>query len=137
MTTGCRWIHLFENYKNALDRLRDAVQLSQQRTLSELEAQGLLKTFEFAHDLAWKLMRSYLIFQGYTTVAGPRDATRQAFQVGLIADGKGWMDMIFGCNKSQHAYDMTIVWNLIPKITSNYYDLFCQFAEKMNTIVPS
>jgi nucleotidyltransferase substrate binding protein (TIGR01987 family) len=137
MNTDCRWLQRFNNYKNALGRLRAAVLLSQERALSELEEQGLVKAFEFTHELAWNVMKDYLVFQGHTLITGSRDAIRLAFQVGLITDGENWMDTIIGRNKSSHTYDAAIAQSLASKITSCYYDLFCQFEERMSTLAPS
>ena len=136
MNDDCRWLQRFNNYKNALARLGDAVALSQQRALSELEEQGLIQAFEFTHELAWNVMKDYLVFQGHTMITGSRDAIRLAFQVGLITDGENWMDTIAGRNKSSHTYDAAIAQSLAKKITSCYYDLFCQFEKQMDALAP-
>ena len=94
MNADCRWLQRFHNNKNALGKLNAAVALSQERALSELEAQGLIQAFEFTHELAWNVMKDYLAFQGHTLITGSRDAIRLAFQVGLITDGEAWMDTI-------------------------------------------
>lgn len=52
-----RWIQRFNNYKKALARLSDAVQLSKERSLSDIEKQGLIQSFEFTFDLAWKTLQ--------------------------------------------------------------------------------
>jgi hypothetical protein len=48
-----RWIQRFQNFKKAFQRLTDAAELAQQCPLSELEQQGLIKAFEFTHELPW------------------------------------------------------------------------------------
>ena len=48
---------------------------------------GLIQAFEFSHELAWNLLKDYLQYQGIASVIGSRDATRLAFQNGLILDG--------------------------------------------------
>ena len=37
-----RWIQRANSFERALDRLRSAVELAEQRVLSDLEAQGLI-----------------------------------------------------------------------------------------------
>jgi 16S rRNA G527 N7-methylase RsmG len=54
MNEDIRWMQRFNNYKRALKQLNDAVELSQQRDLTELESQGLIQAFEYTHELAWK-----------------------------------------------------------------------------------
>nr|VFJ56069.1 MAG: nucleotidyltransferase substrate binding protein, HI0074 family [Candidatus Kentron sp. DK] len=71
-----RWRQRFDNYRQALARLRDAVALRQQRPLSDLEQQGLIKAFEFTHELAWNVMKDYFEYQGNTRITGSRDAIR-------------------------------------------------------------
>jgi len=120
MNTDCRWQQRFNNYRRALAKLQDAVELSRQRALSELETQGLIQAFEFTHELAWNVMKDYLEFQGYDTITGSRDAIRLAFKVGLVADGENWIDTIVGRNKSTQTYDAATADNLLLKITNCY-----------------
>ena len=137
MNEDCRWLQRFNNYKNALGQLENAVVLSRQRALSELEEQGLIQAFEFTHELAWNVMKDYLVFQGHTLITGSRDAIRLAFQVGLITDGENWMDTIAGRNKSSHTYDAATARSLVQKITTCYFDLFRQFEERMKIFATS
>ena len=55
-----RWLQRFENFQRALQTLERAVQLSQQRELTELEQQGLIQGFEFTHELAWNVLQDSL-----------------------------------------------------------------------------
>lgn len=55
-----RWIQRFSNYRKALARLTDAVTLTEERQLSDLEQQGLIQGFEFTFDLAWKTLQDIL-----------------------------------------------------------------------------
>jgi hypothetical protein len=56
-----RWQQRFENYKKALAKLGEAVQLDSMRELSELEKQGTIQAFEYTHELAWKVMQDFFI----------------------------------------------------------------------------
>ena len=47
-----RWKQRYENYTQALRTVRQAIALSEQRPLSELEQQGLIQGFEFTVELA-------------------------------------------------------------------------------------
>ena len=131
MELDTRWKQRFANYQKALGQLNDAIKLSRQRPLSELEAQGLIQAFEFTHELAWNVMKDYLIYQGYDMITGSRDAIRLAFQVGLIADGDGWMETIASRNKSSHTYDAATADFLLTAITERYHGLFNSFEERM------
>lgn len=101
-----RWRQRFDNFQRALQVLERGVALARQRPLSELEQQGLIQGFEFTHELAWNLLKDYLQYQGIEAIIGSRDATRLAFQNGLIRDGEGWMAMIKARNQSSHTYNL-------------------------------
>ncbi|WP_371866187.1 nucleotidyltransferase substrate binding protein [Duganella radicis] len=45
------------NYRLALAQLRKFIDKDQ---LNELEQQGMIKAFEFTHELAWNVMKDYL-----------------------------------------------------------------------------
>jgi nucleotidyltransferase substrate binding protein (TIGR01987 family) len=129
-----RWKQRFENYKKALVKLGNAVQLDAERTLSELEKQGIIQAFEYTHELAWKVMQDFFIYQGNTEVRGSRDATRQAFNADLISDGDNWMLMITNRNLSSHTYNEEISEEIYKNIIDSFYLLFVQFQETMEKI---
>ena len=129
--SGIRWQQRLDNYVRALAQLRSAVTLGAERDLSELEQQGMIQAFEFTHELAWNVMKDYFFFQGASQITGSRDATRQAFSVGLFEDGEGWMEMIQSRNQSSHTYNRAIALALVERITSRYTALFEQFSERM------
>ena len=55
-----RWQQRLANYSKALEQLGSAVSTSRQRSLFDLEKQGLIQAFEFTHELAWNVMKDYL-----------------------------------------------------------------------------
>lgn len=121
-----RWQQRFANYRKALARLDEAVQLKRQRELNPLERQGLIKAFEFTHELAWNTLKDYLEFKGIKGLIGSRDATRAAFKVDLIVDGETWMEMIKSRNQTSHAYDETKAREIEVMVTDHYHVLFKQ-----------
>ena len=129
--SGIRWQQRLDNYVRALAQLRSAVTLAAERDLSELEQQGMIQAFEFTHELAWNVMKDYFFFKGASQITGSRDATRQAFSVGLLEDGEGWMEMIQSRNQSSHTYNRATALALVERITSRYAALFEQFSERM------
>ena len=132
-----RWEQRFVNYKRALEQLNRAVDLSHIRDLTELEQQGLIQAFEFTHELAWNVLKDYFEYQGNTNITGSRDATREAFNKGLITDGDGWMEMIKSRNKSSHTYNQETADEIVKKICDDYADLFNRFGQKMKALQQS
>jgi nucleotidyltransferase substrate binding protein (TIGR01987 family) len=129
-----RWQQRFSHYQKALLQLSKAVELSRQRPLSEIEKQGLIKAFEFTHELAWNVMKDYFEYQGNTSLTGSRDATREAFQKSLIVDGEGWMEMIPSRNQTSHTYNQEIADEIAEKVTVSYHDLFKAFEKRMQDL---
>lgn len=134
MEPDIRWKQRLENYSKALRQLESAVTLSRERDLSDLEEQGLIQAFEFSHELAWNVMKDYFLFQGNSNITGSRDASREAFQVGLVSDGDGWMEMLKSRNQTSHTYNEDIASDIANKIKNRYFDLFLDFEQKMKSI---
>ena len=129
-----RWHQRLQNYSRAQERLRSAVAISQERKLNELEEQGVIQAFEFTHELAWNVMKDYFFDQGNSSITGSKDATREAFQKGLILDGDAWMDMIRSRNLSSHTYNEEVATEIVKKVTGTYFQLFDSFLVKMTSL---
>lgn len=131
-----RWQQRFASYKKALLQLQSAVALSKERTLSQLEKQGVIQAFEFTHELAWNMLKDFLRDQGNQDIKGSKDATREAFKVELINDGEQWMAMIQSRNISSHTYDERIAERLVDAIIRDYYPLFITLKTEMEKYLP-
>ena len=59
-----RWVQRLHNYNKALSTLEEAAALAAIRPLSNLEKQGVIKAFEFTHELAWKTLKDFLENRG-------------------------------------------------------------------------
>lgn len=132
--TDIRWKQRFLNYKKALLLLRNAVELNAQRSLSDLEKQGLIQSFEYCHELAWNVLKDFFEYQGKTSIMGSRDATREAFSRNLLTDGETWMDMITSRNLSSHTYDEKIANVIVERIIVLYYPLFIELQDRMQEL---
>lgn len=62
---------------------------------------------------------------------GSRDAAREAFQKGLVADGEGWMEMIQSRNLTSHTYHKEVANEIVQKITGKYCDLFLELEKNL------
>ena len=103
-----RWQQRFSNYRKALAKLIQAVdllsvQIERDESVAELLQEGLIQRFEYTHELAWKVMKDYAEYQGYTDVRGSRDAIRKALEMNLI-DDRRWMETIEDRNLTVHNY---------------------------------
>lgn len=129
-----RWKQRLSNFSVALTQLEQAVALSKTRLLSDLEKQGLIKAFEFTHELAWNLLKDYFEYQGTTSITGSRDATREAFNKGLISNADEWMEMIKSRNQTSHTYNKKIAEDIVNKIRDSYCNLLSELKTKMSTL---
>lgn len=134
--TKQRWIYRYENYEKALSQLQKAVKLAGKRELSDLEKQGTIQSFEYTHELACNVMKDYFAHQGDNTIKGSRDASRAAFQNGLIPDGKVWMQMITSRNKTTHTYNEATATAIFDEILENYTPALERFQEEMQRLLP-
>lgn len=130
-----RWIQRFRNFRSALYRLGKAVeivteQISEDEEVDDLLKEGLIQRFEYTHELAWKVMKDYAEYQGYTDIRGSRDAFRKAFDMGLVTD-KSWMDSIIDRNLTSHNYDEDTAEDICENIVDVYYPLFVKFEKVM------
>lgn len=124
-----RWEQRFVNYRKALAQLQKFVDKGD---LSELEQQGLIKAFEYTYELGWNTLKDYLLYQGIVDLAGSRDAIREAFKAGLIADGDGWMEMLQSRNRTSHTYNEETAQEIATAILTRYAALFQALAAKMD-----
>ena len=126
-----RWQQRFANYNKALAQLRKFIEKGD---LSELEKQGLIKSFEYTFELSWTTMKDFLEFRGQTDIFGSRDAIRKSFQLGLIASGEMWMDMLASRNQTFHTYNEAVAEEICRAVQAAYYPLFQELQRRLEAI---
>jgi nucleotidyltransferase substrate binding protein (TIGR01987 family) len=132
-THDIRWKQRFDNFNRALEQLTQAVDLSRQRALSDLEKQGVIQGFEIVHELAWNVLKDFLVYEGITGIVGSRGAVREAFRRELLSDGELWMDMIEKRNLSSHIYNKGLAEELVNAIVGGYYAAFLALQQEMQS----
>ncbi|SHE63829.1 nucleotidyltransferase substrate binding protein, HI0074 family [Marinomonas polaris DSM 16579] len=128
-----RWKQRLQNYSVVLQHLNEAVEAYDEKSPNIIK-EGVLQRFEFTHELAWKVLKDYLEYEGHQNITGSRTATRLAFNLGLIQDGQIWIDMIESRNKTVHAYDASILETEFSKVRESYNACFIQLKEKLSTL---
>ena len=131
MNKDIRWKQRFSNFNKALIQLQKFIDKGD---LSELEAQGLVKAFEYTYELAWNTIKDFLEFSGQSDIYGSRDAIRKGFQLGLITDGDGWMDMLKSRNQTSHTYNEDTARQINNAVVTRYYDLFIRLRTKFEQL---
>ena len=129
-----RWKQRFDSFSKAFIQLKDGVNLAEIRSLSKLEKLGLIHVFEFIHELAWKTLKDFIESKGNSALYGSKDVTRKAYQLELIEDGEGWMQMIESRNLSSHTYNEETAEKIVSEILTRYYHLFSSLEVKWNEL---
>ncbi len=129
-----RWKQRFNNFVQAFRTLEEAVELAQQRKLSNLEKQGMIQAFEYTHELAWNVLKDYLEEMGHTGLTGSKDSTRLAFKQGLIQLGEAWMEMIKARNQTSHTYKQETANKITQQIRDTFFGVFQEFSKKFTSL---
>lgn len=120
-----RIIERFKDFVNALKRLEEGVNLAPP---SEIIMDGVIQRFEFTFELAWKLIKDILEYEGIE-VKSPRSAIKEGFKAGIIANGEAWIEMLVDRNKTSHIYDEKEARAIYNKIKSFYVDLLKELKD--------
>ncbi len=126
-----RWVQRFKNFSKALKQLTKFIEKG---NLNELEEQGLIQSFEYTHELAWKMLKDFLEDRGNKEIYGSRDATREAFKLDLISDGETWMEMIKSRNETSHTYNEETTQKICKAISEHYYQAFLNLQKKLEIL---
>ena len=129
-----RWIQRCDNFKRAFAQLAGAAAMAQARKLSELEQQGLIKAFEFTHELGWNVLKDYLEAEGHVGLIGSRSATREAFQKALIEDGETWMEMIKARNLTTHTFDAEVADAIARDVLTRFVPALAALKRKFDDL---
>lgn len=95
---------------------------------------GTIQRFEFTFELAWKLAKYVLDYQGIEA-GSPRDVIKEAFAQNFFKDGNAWIAMLEDRNRTSHVYDEEQVIQIYNKIKKKYYPLLEEFCKEMERII--
>ncbi len=126
-----RWRQRLATFGKALVRMDEVVTLWHSRKLSDLERDGMIQRFEYTQELAWKLLKNYIEYQGEAQMGGSRDTIRQAFRLGLIENSEPWFDMLESRNLTSHVYDEETEMTVIERIVDTYYPILSLLHAEM------
>jgi len=131
-----RWIQRFDNFCRALAQMTKFMEKGE---LNELEEQGLIQSFEYNHELAWKTLKDFLESKGLTNLYGSKDVSREAFKLGLLGDNEDdgvlWLDMIEKRNLTSHTYNEDTAQEIVRAIKHDYFQSFVVLRERLQDLV--
>lgn len=129
-----RWKQRFQNFEKAYKRLSHAIRIVEGEPDNEVLTAGLIQTYEFTFELAWKTLKDYLEMEGFD-VPSPRATLRQAFQSGYIQQAEVWMQALNDRKLTTHTYDELIAAKVVGDINEKYFfvleELYLYLKEKI------
>lgn len=120
----------FSNYKKALTQLTEFVA---KENLNKLAEQGVIQAFEYTDELAWKTLADFLKEKGNSEIYGSKDATGEAFSLGLEENGEIWMQMIQSRNLTSHTYNDGTAKQIVEAIKNSYFAEFESLKAKLDS----
>ncbi|MBM9538579.1 nucleotidyltransferase substrate binding protein [Desulfobulbus alkaliphilus] len=127
-----RWQQRYRNLSRAFKQLQRGVEI---KSPTDIELQGVIQSFEFTFELAWKTLKDYLEAQG-VLCSFPRDIIKQAFHHHILQNGEIWLDMLGKRNLLAHTYEEHLAREAYRLITENYFqeiqNLLKWFAQQHN-----
>ena len=129
MTADVPWQQRFSNYCRALKLLDGFIEPP---APNEREQLGLIKAFEYCFELGWNTLRDLLRSQGNATLLGSRDTLREAFRLGLLSDGEGWMLMILDGNLTSHTTNRATAEAIASNTRERYRPCFQQLRLRLD-----
>ena len=112
------------NFKNALQRLKEAVEQLEQNDTNDLLRDGLIQRFEFTYELAWKATREYLKELGIVDRNSPKTVFKEAYAQKIILDETNWLLMLKDRNTMSHMYSKELSQEIARRIVDNYHRAF-------------
>lgn len=108
---------LCSDYSKALRRLEEA--LNEDVSKGGVVIDGTIQRFEFTFEIAWKLLRGVLGYEGID-VNAPRTAIKEAYAAEFILAGDDWINMLEDRNKTSHIYDEEQAKKIYDRIKETY-----------------
>lgn len=112
------------NFKNALQRLKEAAIELQQINASDVVRDGVIQRFEFTYELAWKTTKAYLEDIGIVDKLSPKSVIKEAYAQKLIVNEQNWLLMLHDRNMTSHVYKEEMAQEIAERITVCYITEF-------------
>ncbi len=113
-------------FRSALDRLKESAEVD---VTDSVIMDGVIQRFEFTFELAWKTLKAFMEYKGFSVPVSPRDILKDAYAAGIIEEGDIFIKMLTDRNISSHTYDEEMALELYGRIKNDYISLLCELLE--------
>ena len=90
-----------------------------------------IQRFEFCFELAWKLMKAVLEYEGIEANS-PRGCIREGWKQRLISNAEAWLEMMEKRKLSSHTYDENVAREIYHDVKQRYVVLLEALDQMMN-----
>lgn len=127
-----RWQQRHDAFGAALAQLTDACARDR---YTFLELAGLIKTFELSFELAWKVLKDLLFYEGHV-VKSPRPVIRKSFEVDYIdeSDCETLLDALDKRNFLAHVYLLEEARRAEALIKGRYHPVLLRLHETLASV---
>lgn len=119
------------NFRNALQRLKEAATELQQRSASDVVRDGVIQRFEFTYELAWKSTKAYLEDIGIVDKLSPKAVIKEAYAQKIILNEQNWLLMLQDRNMTSHVYKEEMAQEIAERIIVHYINEFELLLQKL------
>lgn len=123
---------LFEQFKEAFGRLKEAINIKEE---SDIKRDAVIKRFEFTYELLWKIYKKLARLQKLDYF-NPKACFQFAFKSGLIENEELFLEIIDARNKTTHVYseeEARKIYNFIKEKVINAFDAAREKLEEART----
>ncbi|MFD2257178.1 HI0074 family nucleotidyltransferase substrate-binding subunit [Luteolibacter algae] len=119
-TDPIRWKQRLQQFAKAEQRLSEAL-IDGSKVLNRLEQEGVIQRFEYTFELAWKVLKDLLFYEGFD-VKSPREVIRQAFVTEYLNedDTETALDALVKRNLLTHTYEEEVMLEALELIESQF-----------------
>ena len=116
-----KWKHRLNNFGMALSQLDEACA---KEAYTNLEQAGLVHTFGFSFEMAWKTLKDLLYYEGVHLVS-PRKVIKASFEFGYInqEDCEVFLEALIQRNVLSHNYDEVRSIEVVHLIKEVYHPI--------------
>jgi nucleotidyltransferase substrate binding protein (TIGR01987 family) len=127
-----RWQQRLENFEKALVLLRESLEAKPVLEYSKLEQEGIVQRFEYTFELAWKMLKDRLYYEGYDEKT-PRSVIRRAFEAGFLPEDETetWLDALEKRNLLSHTYNEKAAQTALKNIETKYGPILIALHKRM------
>lgn len=119
------------NFQKALRNLERSLSTP---VMEPRDLSGIIKDFEMAEELSWKVVKKWLKSQGHDSL-GSKDVFSKAFRLGLINDELEYLAMIDDRNQAAHVYDEHEAKLLVERIRDAHLGLLKKLEQNLAALL--